>query len=341
MAITLKEVAKKAGVSVTTASRALSGYDDVAEMTRRRIQMAADQLGYSPNLMARRLKTRRTETLGLIIPSAKPDFSDPFITSFLSGVGDEAAKNKYDLLISTHAPDSRGEKDAYARAVAGGWVDGVIVLKTRRSDWRIQYLHDSELPFVTFGRSNFDFTYPYIDEDSLSSIRLITEHLINLKHRSIAFIAPPNELMFSLLRREGYINTMRQHDLSVRPEWVIEGDLTQRGGYEAMNTLFALKKRPTAVIAGNDLMAIGAMDAVKDRGLKIGRDISIGSFDDIPIAAYTDPPLTTVRQSVFDVGRMTCEMLIHLVEEKEPYSTSILLKPDLVLRKSTGPVPVY
>lgn len=339
MAITLKEVARKAGVSVTTASRALSGYDDVADDTRKRIQHTADQLGYKPNLMARRLKTRRTETIGVIIPSDKPDFVNPFVTSFLSGVGNEAAKNQFDLMISTHAPNSRGEKDAYARAVAGGWVDGVLVLRTRRSDWRIKYLHDNNHPFVAYGRSNFDFSYPYIDEDSITSIRLVTEHLITHGHRSIAFIAPPNDLMFSLLRREGYIKTMRQHDLPVRPEWIFEGDMTQRGGYEAMNNLFALKKRPTAIIAGNDLMAIGALDAVKDRGLKIGQDISIASFDDIPVAAYTDPPLTTIRQSIFDVGRMACEMLLHLIEEKEPPRTStILLKPDLVIRKSTGPI---
>ncbi|MEM9774778.1 MAG: LacI family DNA-binding transcriptional regulator [Chloroflexota bacterium] len=336
MGITLREVAREAGVSVTTASRALSGYDDVADQTRRLVERAADRLGYVPNLMARRLKTGRTGTMGFIIPDTSSRLGDPFFSNFIAGIGNEASAHGYDLLITTHSPDSRGEHESYTRAVGGGWVDGVILVRTRFEDWRIRYLYENNYPFVTFGRSNHDFDYPFVDEDSKGGVSQMVQHLVNSGHQEIAFVSPPANLMFARLRRTGYIETMESNKISWHPEWIREGDMTRKSGYEQMNILLASKARPTAVIAGNDMMALGVMDAIQERSLVVGKDISVCGFDDVPVAAYTNPSLTTLRQPIYDIGRRCCRMLVDILAGNAIESKQVLLSPQLIVRESTG-----
>lgn len=337
MAVTLKDIAQKAGVSITTVSRGLAGYDDVAVETRQHIRQIAEELGYRPNLLARRLQKQRTDTIGFILPTFGPRFSDPFFSEFLAGIGNEAAAHEYDLLVSTHAPDSPGEQQAYQRAAQGGWVDGLIVVRTREEDARIQLLHKHGFPFIAFGRCLCDLDFPYVDEDSVAGMRLLVQHFVDLGHRRIGFIAPPDNLMFGRLRREGFLETMAANGLEVAPEWLVTGDLTQRGGAEAAGQLLAAGLGITAVIAGNDLMAIGAINRIQQHGLRVGQDIALGGFDDIPLAAYTSPPLTTIHQPIYDIGRQVCAMLIALVNGLAPNPGHILLEPTLVIRESSGP----
>lgn len=337
MAITLKDIALKAGVSITTVSRGLANYDDVAAETRQHIRQIAQELGYRPNILARRLQKQRTDTIGFILPTFGPRFSDPFFSEFLAGIGNEAAAHEYDLLVSTHAPDSPDEQQAYLRAAQGGWVDGLIVVRTREDDTRIRLLHKHRFPFIAFGRCNCDLDFPYVDEDSVAGMRLLVQHLIALGHRRIGFISPPENLMFGQLRREGFLETMAANGLEVAPEWLVAGDLTQRGGAEAVGQLLRVEPGVTAVIAGNDLMAIGAINRIQQHGLQVGRDIALGGFDDIPLAAYTSPPLTTIHQPIYEIGRQVCAMLIALVNGLTPTPSHILLEPTLVIRESSGP----
>ena len=334
MAVTLKDIAQRAGVSITTVSRGLADYDDVAAETRQQIRQIAQEMGYRPNLLARRLQKQRTDTIGFILPTFGPRFSDPFFSEFLAGIGNEAAAHEYDLLVSTHAPDSPGEWQAYLRAAQGGWVDGLIVVRTREDDARIRLLHEHRFPFVAFGRSCCDLDFPYVDEDSVAGMRLLAQHFIDLGHQRIGFIAPPDHLMFGRLRREGFLQTMAANGLEVAPEWLVEGDLTQRGGAEAAGQLLGLGV--TAVIAGNDLMAIGAINRFQQSGLQVGRDIALGGFDDIPLAAYANPPLTTIHQPIYEIGRQVCAMLIALISGLTPDPAHILLEPTLVIRESSG-----
>jgi len=336
MPATLKDIARQVGVSVTTVSRALAGYDDVAAETRERILESAAALGYHPNLMARRLQKQRTDTLGFIMPTFGPRFSDPFFSEFLAGIGNEAAAHGYDLLVSTHAPDSDREREAYQRAVRGGWVDGLIVVRTRENDERIQTLCDHDFPFVAFGRTDCDCDFPFVDEDGDAGMRLLVQHLIDLGHRRIAFIAPPAGLMFGRYRLRSFQQTMADNGLPVSPDLIVEGDMTQRGGAEVVDTLLNLAERPSAVIAGNDLMAIGAINRIQQRGLRVGQDIAVAGFDDIPLSGYTTPPLTTVHQPIYEIGRRTCAMLIEIVNGRSPAQPHILLTPELVIRESSG-----
>ena len=334
--VTLRDIAREVGVSITTVSRALAGYGDVASETRQRVEQVAGQLGYSPNLTARRLQKQRTDTLGFIIPTYGARFSDPFFSEFIAGLGNTAADHDYDLLVSTHAPDSQRERNAYHQAVQGGWVDGLIVVRTRVNDDRIRLLYEANFPFVAFGRTNGNNTFPYVDEDSEAGMKMLVEHFLALGHRRIGFITPPTDLMFGCLRLQGFQQTMSANGLQVNPEWVISGDMTQRSGAEAAEKLLALESVPTAIIAGNDLMAIGAMSHLQQRGYEIARDFSIGGFDDILPAAHTNPPLTTVRQPIYDIARTICEMLIEILNGELLESRQKLLTPTIVVRGSTG-----
>ena len=336
MAATLKDIAQKLDISITTVSRGLAGYSDVSEKTRKRIEAAAKELGYQPNITARRLQKQKTDTLGFIIPTFGPRFSDPFFSEFLAGVGNKAAEAEYDLLVSTHAPYSAAEQQAYLRATQGGWVDGLIIVRTRENDERIRHLSEQTFPFVSFGRTDLDADYPFVDEDSVAGMRQVTEHFIELGHRRIGFIMPPAELMFSNLRRLGYQQAMADRGLAVEPDWIVEGNLTQRGGAEVVDRLLALQPRLTAIICGNDLMAIGAMNRIQQQGLEVGKDMAIAGFDDIPTAAYTTPSLTTVAQPIYEIGWQTCEMLIDLINGRSLQNRQVLLTPKLVIRASSG-----
>lgn len=336
MATTLKDIAHEVGLSITTVSRALADYDDVAPETRRRIKEVAQKLGYHPNLTAQRLQKKRTDTLGFIMPTFGPRFSDPFFSEFLAGIGNKAAAHNYDLLVSTHAPDSESERKAYERAVRGGWVDGLIVVRTRENDDRISLLCHHGFPFVAFGRTNDDLDFPYVDEDNVAGMRLLTQHFIDLGHWRIGFISPAPGLMFGRHRLQGFKEAMAANNLDVPPEWIVNGDMTQNGGATAVEQLLAIKPRLTAIIAGNDLMAIGAMNRISQHGLQAGRDIAIGGFDDIPLAAFTNPPLTTLHQPIAEIAKQLCGMLIALVSGQPLAQRHSLLTPTLIVRESSG-----
>jgi LacI family transcriptional regulator len=341
MTVTLRDIAQRLGVSVTTVSRALAGYNDVAEGTRQRVRAVADELGYQPNLVARRLQKRRTDTLGFIMPTSDPRFADPFFSQLIAGIGNEAAAHEYDLLVSTHAPDSEDETKAYERAVRRRWVDGLIVVRTRENDARIQLLCQHNFAFVAFGRTesgpgNQAVDFPYVDEDSAAGMRLLVQHFIDLGHRRIGLIAPPSHLTFGRYRLQSFHQTMSDNALPVDPEWIVEGDMTQRSGAEMVEPLLALMPPLTAIIGGNDLMALGAINRIQQRGLQVGVDLAVGGFDDVPMAAYANPPMTTIRQPIYDIGRMTCSMLIDIINGRDPAETHILLTPELVVRASSG-----
>jgi len=336
MPVTLRDIARRLNISVTTVSRALHGYDDVAEETRQKVLALAEELGYRPHILAQRLQKGRTDTLGFIIPTFGPRFSDPFFSELLAGIGNEAARHDYDLLVSTRPPDTVEEVNAYEQFVMGRRVDGILITRTRVYDQRIVYLLEKEFPFVAFGRSQVEGDFCYVDVDSEEGIRLITHHLIEMGHRRIAIILPPPELMFSVHRRKGFKRALEESGLGLDEELVETGDLTERGGYEAALRLLDRPHPPTAIVACNDLMALGAIKAAEEHRLRVGRDIAVTGFDDIPLAEHAIPPLTTVRQPVYEIGRRICQMLIYILQGKPLPERHVILKPTLVVRESSG-----
>lgn len=337
MQVTLKDIAKKSGYSITTVSRALAGYDDVNEQTRHHIIAIANTLGYQPNLLARQLRTQRTQTLGLIIPSADNSISNEFFSQLLLGIGDSASRAGYSLLVSAHTP-GEPEMTAYRRIVEGNRVDGVILARTRQHDERIAYLQRLQHPFVVNGRSapGEPNDFPYIDVDSQTGIACIVHHLVELGHRQIGLILPPPEMAFTEYRHMGYRDGLAAAALDYHVDFVAYGDLQREGGFAQANALLDTHPEITAIVASNDLMALGAMHAAQARGLEVGIDLSVAGFDDIPVAEYAHPPLTTVHQPIYEIGRRLADLLSSIVNGEPPEQTQMLLSSTLVVRASTG-----
>ena len=334
--VTLKTLAAKTGYSITTVSRALAGYDDVAPGTREKIIAAAEELGYYPNLTARQLQKQRTDTVGIILPTFGPRFDDPYFSKILAGIGDELARSGFDLLIST-CPPGPGELAAYRRMDGGRRVDGLIVVRTRRQDERISYLTRTSLPFVVFGRTDLDLDFPFIDEDGQAGLTMLVQHLVSLGHRRIGYISAPSDLMFAKFRLEGYRQALSEAGLAYEESLVTYGDLTQRGGRKVARHLLDVRPMPTAIIAANDLMALGTMAVAQEQGLRVGQDLSVAGFDDIPFAEISS--LTTLHQPIYDIGQQLSQMLVSLIQGKPLAERHILLKPELVVRSSTEPPP--
>jgi LacI family transcriptional regulator len=340
MTVTLKMIADRVGRSVTTVSRALAGYEDVSPATREQVRQVALEMGYEPNIIARQLQKQRTDTIALILPTFGPRFSDPFFSEFLAGVGNEAARNGFDLLVSTRAPGEE-EVATYLRHIRSRRVDGFIIVRTRRRDPRIDLLQSHNFPFAAFGRVENGNKFPLIDENSALGIRQVVEHLVALGHTRLACIAAPAGLNMAHHRLQGFIETVSAHKLPIDHTLIIEGDLTQQSGRFIGGQLLDMPQPPTAIVACNDLMALGAMTAAQERGLVVGQHVSITGFDDLPPAEHAHPPLTTVHQPVYKIGVMVCQLLIKVIQGEDLPEPQVILQPSLVVRQSSGHPAVH
>jgi LacI family transcriptional regulator len=335
MSVSIKDIAKRVNRSITTVSRALNDYDDVSPETKQLILKTAKEMGYSPNTFAQRLQKQQSDTIGLILPTFSPRFSDPYFSELLAGIGNQAADMGFDLLVSTRSPGPE-EIEAYKKLVEGGRVDGFIVVRTRNQDARIEYLLSQNFPFVAFGRTNDCDRFSFVDEDGYYGMQLVAEHISSLKHEVIGCITPHPDLAFTEKRLAGLRDGLKKFNISLDPSYIKQGDLTQKSGFELGSALLDLPVKPTAVVACNDLMAFGVMSAVQERGLVVGEDVSVTGFDDIPMSEFVHPPLTTVHQPVYEIGRRVCEMLVGMIRDEARERQQVLLKPNLVVRQSSG-----
>ncbi|MFQ5407361.1 MAG: LacI family DNA-binding transcriptional regulator [Anaerolineales bacterium] len=332
--ITLADVANELGLSKTTVSRALAGYPDVAEKTRVRVQQAVDELGYVPDRRAQQLRRQRADAIGLVLPTAEARFTDPYFSEFLAGVGHELANHDIDLLVSAGKP-GKHEQQVYQRIVSGRRVDGFLIVRTRRDDWRIQFLIQANIPVVAFGRTEMAVQIPHIGVDGKAGITQLVTHLVQQGHRRIAFISAPNGLTLQADRIGGYEAGLELHSLARDERLIASGNLTRVSGYEAARYLLTLDNAPTAIIGANDLTALGAMRAAQERGLVVGNDIAIAGFDGTDAAEHAHPPLTTLYQPVYDIGQQVSQMLLALIQGKPTGPPWPLLTPKLMARAST------
>ncbi len=335
MPITIRDVARKLNLSITTVSRALDGYDDVAEETRQNVIRIAREMGYAPNRAARQLRRQRTDTIGYILPARPPRFNEPFYTEFIAGLGDEATLHNYDLLVSTASPGEEAEIMVYQRWVQGRKVDGLVLNRIRLEDWRVQYLYQSGIPFVSLERSRYGVDHPYIEVDGKTGFKVLIAHLVDRGHQRIAYIGGRSELKIQADRYAGYQEGLTAAGLPTDPALVIGGEMTREGGYEAAQRLFSLSQPPSAIACVNDLMAMGALEAANSRGLTVGRELAIAGFDGIEESAYTHPPLTTVTQPLYDIARRLVKMLAAEIAGQPLEERHVLIQPELVVREST------
>jgi LacI family transcriptional regulator, galactose operon repressor len=333
---TIRDVAKRLQISITTVSRALDGYSDVAEETRELVIKTAQEMGYVPNRAARQLRRQRSDTIGYVLPAHAPQFADPYFSEFIAGLGDESSSNNFDLIVSTAAPDSIFEQKAYERWVQGRKVDGFVLNRMRIHDWRVQFLGKAELPFVCLERSLDDIDYAAIEVDGKAGFKKIMGYLIGKGHQRIAYIGGPPELKIQMDRFAGYRAGLLKAGITIDKDLVIQSDTTRDGGYRAAQALLKLNPRPSAIACINDLTAIGVIHAATELGLKVGRDLAVAGFDGIAEAEHTSPPLTTLNQPVYEIARNLVKMLITIIQGKSVENKRVHIQPELLIRESTG-----
>ena len=336
MAVTIRDLASKLNLSITTVSRALDGYDDVAEETRKRVVEAARQMGYVPSAAARQLRRKRTDAIGYILPTSSPRFSDPFYVNFLTGLCDEIASHHLDTMVTSSEPDSPEEKQEYRRWVQSHRVDGMVLNRIRVNDWRVNYLSEQNMPFVTLNSLNYHNNRPCVCVDEGSGVQTLVKHLIDKGHRRLAFIGGPENLVIHQERIAGYRKGLEAAGISLDPALTVPGDLTEEGGYRAALELLSQRPRPTAILGCNDLTALGAARAAKDRGIYIGTELAIAGYDGIQETEHTNPPITTLYQPTYEIARQIADMLIRLIEGKPLETQQVVLQPELIIRPSTG-----
>ena len=337
MAVTRDDVARLAGVSPATVSYVINdGPRPVSEETRAKVLWAIEQLGYQPNVMAQNLRRQRTNTVGLVFTTIERHLTHPYFVDLLTSVGEECALQGFDLLLSP-CTDRALEQTIYDRMVGGRRVAGVIVTGIRHNDARIAYLSAEESPFVVLGRPEHDIgDFPYIDVDGARGTDEAVQHFIDLGWRRIACIGLSAELICADDRLAGYRRALERNGLAYDPALVANMHCTEAAGHQAMARFLALDEPPDAVLACSDELALGTMNAAQEQGLIVGQDIGVIGFDDIPSAAYCRPPLTTIRQPMYEIGTRLCRMLIQIIKGEQPEERQVVLPPTLVIRESCG-----
>ena len=332
--VTLKDIAEAVGKSVAAVSRALNDYDDISEETRQYIKRVAMEMGYSPNLMARRLQKRTTDTLGFILPVLSPRDADPYFSELLAGIASEATRHSFDLLVSTCAPGP-DETLAYRRLVSSHRIEGMIVARPRQVDARIDLLLEKQFPFVVIGSCNARGNFPVVTDDTAAGARLLVEHLSAQGREGIALINTPQDLVFSANFLAGFHQAMDQAGLPVDADLLEEREVSQKEGYRAAQILLSKAKAPAAIMAADDVVALGVMAAAQDQGFEIGNDLAVTGYGDILLAEYSQPPLTTIHRPTYNLGQQACSMLISLLQEETLENDYVVFKPSLVIRQSS------
>jgi LacI family transcriptional regulator len=337
MAQGIRALAQELDLSITTVSRALAGYSDVAEVTRVRVAAAAAALGYRPNASARRLKTGRSDTVGFLLPMNAGGFSDPFLAELMASIGARLAESDIDLLVCP-LPEGPGECAAIRRLVDGRKVDGVILPRTRLRDQRVELLMALDIPFITHGRTVLADAHPWLDVDSELAFREAADRLIAAGHRRIGLINSAAELAYAGYRRAGYEAALRAAGLSC-DDLILEAAPGSAMGAPETHRLLDLPSPPTALLCATDRIAIGALSALSQRGLTAGRDVSVIGYDDLPFAANTHPPLTTMRQPIAAEGRELVDMLARRIAGAPVAELQTLWRASWVARQTVGPPP--
>ena len=336
-AVTLREVADKAGVHPSTASRALNPAtrDLVNEGTTERVMVAARDLGYRPNSLARGLKTNKTFSIGMLLP----DLTNPLFPPIVRGVEDVLGTADYTLILGNTDNDAERETHLLA-SMMNRRVDGLILATAHRNTPAIDELVESGLPLVLVNRTVDDQKVPSVTTDDHAGIGLAVRHLVELGHRRIAHVGGPQHLSTGLDRYQGFVAWMKIMGLDVDPDLVSFADWYHEDpGAKALWAILDRRADFTAVIAANDLIAIGCYDVLGDTGRSIGGDVSVVGYNDMPFADKLSPPLTTVQIPHYQIGVRAADLMLEILDDTDDsVPVSIKLTPTLVARRSTGPV---
>ncbi|MGE5313112.1 MAG: LacI family DNA-binding transcriptional regulator [Acidobacteriota bacterium] len=336
--VTAQDIARHLGVSIMTVSRAMNNRGYVDERTRERVLAAAKELGYRPNYIAKSLALNKTQTIGVIVP----EITHSFFPEAIRGIEEAAFMAGYQLILTHSAENERRERDALM-TLESKRVDGILISTAQSVESAMPYkkLVDLGIPIVFFDRCMPGIGASCVSIDDEESAKQITLHLLGHGYKRIAHLSGPVRVSIGRSRLNGFREALCQKKVTVFEELIVESGFHESGGYEAMKTLLALpkKQRPRAVVAVNDPAAFGAMRAIEESGLSIPKDIAIVGFSDDIRAALVSPPLTTVRQPAYEVGKLAAQKLIEQIEKRTAVIDEITVHTEQVIRSSCGCTP--
>ncbi|MBF9042333.1 substrate-binding domain-containing protein [Rhodobacterales bacterium HKCCE4037] len=341
----LKQLSESLGLSQTTVSRALNGYPEVREATRLRVLAAAQAANYTPNVKARHLATGRAMAIGHVMPlTGREELVNPIFADFIAGAGEVYASEGYDMLLSMVSVE--GAEAAYRQMASNASVDGVMVQAPTMDDPRIPLLQGLGLPFVVHGRTGSPEGYSWLDVANIRAFRRATEFLLDLGHRKIALVNGQETLDFARRRRLGYEQALAARGITPNPAWMRTDIMTEQFGYRSAVEMLEADDRPTAFLAASIIPAIGIRQAAGERGLRLGRDVSVICHDDglsyignEGIRTPEGPAFTATRSSIRAAGKRCAEILLRLIDDPTQPPIQELWETDLTLGRSTGPAP--
>ncbi len=330
----LEDVARLAGVSRSTVSRVINNDRRVSERARRRVMEVIQRYEYHPNAAARSLASRRTHILGLLVPDALSHiFSDPFFPKLVQGAIEGCNESGNNLMMLMDTPGATSVNQMYRRVVRGRHLDAIVVASSVVNDPVVARLRKDGYPFVLVGRHpRFEDT-SFVDTDNREGARQAVSHLLGHGHRRIAFIGGPENMIAAMDRYDGYASALSEAGAQPDPELVVFADFTYEAGYLAMRSL--LPRRPEAVFAASDLIALGAYRALREAGVRVPDDVAVFGFDDLDAARVAEPPLSSVTQHPEELGREAVRIALRLLEHPDGAVHEVLPVP-LAIRRSCG-----
>jgi LacI family transcriptional regulator len=330
---TIREVAESAGVSYATVSHVINNTRLVSQETRERVLAAMDALNYRPNALARSLRQGKTNTLGLVLP----DSANPFFAEISRGIEDEAFKKGYSVFLCNTELDTQREL-FYVDVLSKKQVDGIIFVAAGDQVDSLDFLRSRNMPVVMIDRNLPNVEVDAVLTDNRLGGYLATRHLLELGHTRIACISGPSSITPSAERMIGYRRALEEAGLSYDEGLVLRGDYHAQSGMEITHSILAMKPRPTAIFALNDLMALGALRAAAEAGCSVPQNLAVVGYDDLELAQYTNPPLTTIAQPKKEVGAQAIHLLVDRIARKDRAPSRLVLPPELIVRRSTQPV---
>lgn len=329
---TMKDVALSAGVSTATVSRALMTPEKVSLSTRKRVDEAISETGYSPTTLTRTLRRNESKTIVTIVP----DICDPYFSDILRGIEDAAVENGYVILVGDSSQQQKREQ-SFVNLVYTKQVDGMVLLGSDLPFNASRQEQKNLPPLVMACEYAPELELPTVHIDNLTAAFEAVNYLTKLGHKRVAELSGPESSSLCQFRHQGYQQALRRAGIAMNNTYIHYGNFTFEAGAAAITQLLTLPSPPTAVFCHNDIMAIGATQKAKQMGFRVPQDISIMGFDDIEFSQYCDPPLTTISQPRYEIGRQSMLMLLELLKGNDVRSGSRLLESSLVVRKSTAP----
>ena len=332
---TIRDVAKRAGVAPITVSRVINDSGYVSQGTRARVEAAIVELGYVPNTLARSLRSRRTNTLALVLT----DITNPFWTTVARGVEDAASDAGFNVILC-NTDESQIEEDRYLRVLLQKQVDGVLLVPARSTSESVPRIQKQDTPVVVLDRRVPDAPVDVVRCDSEGGAYQLTRLLLSLGHRRIAILSGPREVSTAEDRVTGYKRALAENGLNPEQDLIHYGEFTLENGYATTQRVLSIVPRPTALFAANNFIAIGALRALREAGLRVPEDVALVGFDDLPPALVVDPFLTVAAQPAYQMGQRATELLLARLSDQAPEEyQQVVLPTELIVRRSSGPAP--